>query len=92
MLSYAEEERITKKAAEMGIALTFTAGGIFAKSPRGHWRIEQGKRNKWFLNHENFQMLGRGKSGYHKHTSPYPTLENALQYIRAHDNGRYTFC
>ena len=35
MLSYAEEERITKKAAEMGIALTFTAGGIFAKSPRG---------------------------------------------------------
>ena len=79
MLSYAEEERITKKAAEMGIALTFTAGGIFAKSPRGHWRIEQGKRNKWFLNHENFHKPDYSKSINPQHTSPYPSLENALQ-------------
>lgn len=85
-----EESRAVMFAEKQGMKLSFTAAGVFVKSCKGHW-IATKSSTGWRLMHENLSHRGpKLQESYHEQAGTYPSLENALLYIKAHDHVRYT--
>ncbi len=92
---YSEQKllKLYELANNLSLKLHISVSDIFVTSSKGGWRIEI-CGNGIKLWHRNFS-LNRNKSrsisnSYHLQKKYMPNAEEALKYITAHDNVRFT--
>ena len=89
-----EEQEALASGKELHLFVHPMIGGIGVRSGRGTWRIIANYHGGYKLLHMNEAGTMRTRkndtSNYHLHPQIFPTIPNAMLYIKNHDNCRYT--